>query len=163
MKNITKKDLEYLQITIDLAKEALLNGDQPFGSILVSKEGKILFKDHNRVKDGDNTRHPEFEIAKWAMNNLTLDERKTGTVYTSGEHCPMCAAAHGWANLGRIVYVSSSKQLVKWLKEFKVTSSNVRPLAIEKVIRNTVVDGPVKLLSNQVKELHFEYYNRRKK
>lgn len=26
--------------------------------------------------------------------------------------CPMCAAAHGWVGLGRIVYISSSNQLV---------------------------------------------------
>ena len=30
------------------------------------------------------------------------------TVYTSGEHCPMCSAAHAWVGLGRIVYAVSA-------------------------------------------------------
>jgi len=25
-------------------------------------------------------------------------------MYTSGEHCPMCAAAHGWVGIGKLVY-----------------------------------------------------------
>ncbi len=163
MHKLTDKDIKYLKEAINLAKEALNSGDQPFGSVLVSKEGKVLFKDRNRVKDGDHTRHPEFEIAKWAMNNLSLEERKSATVYTSGEHCPMCAAAHGWANLGKIVYAASSKQLIKWLKEFDVKPSNVRPLPINKVIKNTIVVGPAKLLAEQVKKLHFQYYQKKNK
>ena len=64
---ITNKDLKYLKRAVELAKIALDNGDQPFGSVLVGQDGQILFEDHNHVKDGDHTRHPEFEIAKWAM------------------------------------------------------------------------------------------------
>lgn len=45
---------------------------------------------------------------------MTFEDRKRATVYTSGEHCPMCAAAHGWVNLGRIVFASSSQQLAEW-------------------------------------------------
>jgi hypothetical protein len=43
--------------------------------------------------------------------HLTPEQRAGATVYTSGEHCAMCAAAHGWVGLGRIVYASSSAQL----------------------------------------------------
>ena len=32
----------------------------------------------------------------------------------------MCAAAHAWVGLGRIVYVSSSRQLTAWLAERKI-------------------------------------------
>src|SRR5699024_11904289 len=49
-----------------------------------------LFEDHNHVSGGDHTQHPEFAIARWAANNLTPEERAKATVYTSGEHCPMC-------------------------------------------------------------------------
>lgn len=156
---ITTEDMKYLKRAVVLAKKALENGDQPFGSVLVSKTGEVLYEGHNHVKDGDHTRHPEFEIAKWALNNLSLEERQDATVYTSGEHCPMCAAAHGWANLGRIVYASSSKQLSMWLKEFGVEPSRVKPLPIEDVIDGVLVDGPVHELAHQVYLLHAKYYN----
>ena len=59
---------------------ALDDGDEPFGSILVDGDGATLFEDRNRVKDGDRTRHPEFAIARWAVENLTADERARSTV-----------------------------------------------------------------------------------
>lgn len=157
---ITKKDLKHLKRAVELAEIALNKGEQPFGSLLVDKDGNVLFEDHNRVKDGDYTRHPEFEIAKWAMNNLKLEDREQATVYTSGEHCPMCAAAHGWASLGRIVYASSSMQLTKWLEEFGVVRSKVKPLPILEVINDTIVDGPVESLSSEVYKLQKKFYNK---
>src|SRR5260370_14048282 len=54
-------------------------------------------------------------------------ERAAATVFTSGEHCPMCAAAHGWVGLGRIVYVSSSEQLAAWLVELGVPAPPFDP------------------------------------
>jgi len=151
---ITDTDVKHLKRCVELAKIALEKGDEPFGSVLVSSDGETIFEDHNHVAGGDHTQHPEFAIARWAANNMTEEARKKATVYTSGEHCPMCAAAHGWVGLGRIVYVSSSEQLVKWLTEFGVAPSPVKPLPIEDVIHDAVVEGPVPELAEQVKELH---------
>ena len=47
-------------------------GDEPFGSVLVAADGTLLAQDHNRVASGDRTRHPEFELARWAAANITL-------------------------------------------------------------------------------------------
>ena len=106
---------DHLRRCIELATEALEAGDEPFGSVLVSGDGRILAEDRNRIAGGDATRHPEFALARWAAENLSPDERAVATVYTSGEHCPMCAAAHGWVGLGRIVYIASAQQLAGWL------------------------------------------------
>jgi len=160
---ISNKDLLYLRQAVDLAKKALDYGDQPFGALLVSKDGDILYADHNHVKDGDHTRHPEFEIARWAMLNLSLEDRKASTVYTSAEHCPMCAAAHGWANLGRIVYASSTRQLINWLKELGVTPGNVKPLSIDTVLDNTLIEGPVLSFESEIYGYHQIYYSKNKK
>jgi len=64
--------------------------------------------------------HPEFTLARWAAQHLDVAERAEATVYTSGEHCPMCSAAHAWVGLGRIAYLASSEQLVGWLRELGV-------------------------------------------
>src|SRR5699024_4219329 len=116
--------------------------------------GEILFEDHNHVAGGDHTQHPEFAIARWAANNLTEAERQEATVYTSGEHCPMCAAAHGWVGLGRIVYASSSAQLSEWMQEFGVPAGRVKTMPIEAIITATAVAGPDEAVSKEVKELH---------
>ena len=92
---ITDADRVHLTRAVDLAEQALEAGDEPFGSVLVSATGDTLFEDHNHVAGGDHTRHPEFAIARWAAAHLTPYERAEATVYTSGEHCTMCAAAHG--------------------------------------------------------------------
>ncbi|MGP6139257.1 nucleoside deaminase [Jeotgalibaca sp. A127] len=151
---ISNNDLKYLTRCLELAQEALDKGDEPFGSVLVSENGEILFEDHNHVAGGDHTQHPEFAIARWAAQNLSSEERQKATVYTSGEHCPMCAAAHGWVGLGRIVYASSSQQLVQWHKELGLPPSPVYNLSVQEIIRDAVVDGPVPELVEKIKEMH---------
>lgn len=151
-------DREHLRRCVELAAQALANGDEPFGSVLVSSDGQVLFEDRNRVAGGDHTRHPEFAIARWAANNMTIEDRAGATVYTSGEHCPMCAAAHGWVGLGRIVYASSSEQLSSWLSELKVPAARVRSLPIGEVIKDTEIEGPVQEFAEQVRKLHVAFY-----
>jgi len=155
-------DLKHLRRCVELAKSALEAGDEPFGSVLVSADGDVLAEDHNHVAGGDHTQHPEFALARWAANHMTPAERAKATVYTSGEHCPMCAAAHGWVGLGRIVYASSSKQLAEWLKEMGVAAPRVRNLPIQEVIRDTTIDGPVLELAQEVRELHRQFHSKRK-
>ena len=150
---LTETDLTHLRRCVELAREALEDGDEPFGSVLVDATGTVRFEDRNRVKDGDETRHPEFEIAKWSAGHLTPEERAAATVYTSGEHCPMCAAAHGWMRLGRIVYVASSAQLASWLEEWGVPAGPVAPLPITDVVPGAVVQGPVDELVEEIKAL----------
>ncbi len=148
-------DLRHLRRCVELAREALDAGDEPFGSVLVSGDGQVLAEDHNRVASGDATRHPEFELARWAAAHLTPEERSRATVYTSTEHCPMCAAAHGWVGLGRIVYASSSRQRSDWLEEWgRSASAPVRPLPIREIAPDVVVEGPFPDLAADVRELH---------
>src|SRR5690606_8920392 len=55
-------DLGHLRRCVELAREALEDGDEPFGSVLVDAAGEVRLEDRNRVKGGDHTRHPELEI-----------------------------------------------------------------------------------------------------
>jgi tRNA(Arg) A34 adenosine deaminase TadA len=143
---------------MELATEALEAGDEPFGSVLVGADGTVLAEDHNHVAGGDRTRHPEFALARWAAENMTPEQRAAATVYTSGEHCPMCAAAHGWVGLGRIVYVASSEQLATWLGELGVPPPPVKTLPIQAVVPDAFVEGPVPELADEVRELHRRFF-----
>ena len=151
-------DRQHLRRCIELARAALEAGDEPFGSVLVSADGQVLFEDHNHVAGGDATQHPEFAIARWAAQHLSPDQRAAATVYTSGEHCPMCSAAHAWVGLGRIVYASSAAQTSTWVAEFGSPPAPVKSLPIPEVAPDLVVEGPVAGLDEEVRELHRRFH-----
>lgn len=151
---IQETDMKYLKRCIELAEIAVQNGDEPFGSVLVSADGEVLAEERNRVGSGDPTQHPEFALARWAAAHMAVEDRPKATVYTSGEHCPMCSAAHGFVGLGRIVYASSSEQLSEWRSEMGVAPSPVTTYPIQEVVPDIQVDGPVPELAEQVRELH---------
>ncbi len=158
---VTDTDLTHLRRCVELAAEAVAAGDFPFGSVLVAADGTVLAEDRNReISAGDPTRHPEFELARWAATHLGPADRAAATVYTSGEHCPMCSAAHGWVGLGRIVYVTSSAQVGPWLAELGVSPSPVRPLSIQDLVPGVEVIGPIPGLAADVRELHREFHER---
>lgn len=155
--SISADDLTHLRRCAELARIALQGGDEPFGSLLVDHDGTVRLEDHNRVNDGGNpnaTRHPEYAIAQWAVDNLTSEQRAQSTVYTSGEHCPMCAAAHAWVGLGRIVYAASSAQLTQWLDDWGAPRPPVAALPITTIAPATVVDGPAPELTETMKALY---------
>jgi tRNA(Arg) A34 adenosine deaminase TadA len=147
-------DLRHLRRCVELATQALDDGDEPFGSVLVAGDGSVLAEDRNRVAGGDETRHPEFELARWSTTNMTAEQRASATVYTSGEHCPMCAAAHAWVGLGRIVYAVSSAQLSAWRAGWGAPPSPVRPLPVRQIAPGVVVEGPAPELEDEMRALH---------
>jgi tRNA(Arg) A34 adenosine deaminase TadA len=156
---VDDRDRAHLRRCVDLARAALEAGDEPFGSVLVDGEGRVRFEDANHVAGGDGTQHPEFAIARWSAAHLSPAERAAATVYTSGEHCPMCSAAHAWVGLGRIVYASSSAQLTGWLAELGAPAPPVRALAVGEVAPGIPVEGPVPGLDEEVRELHRRFHH----
>lgn len=158
---IGPQDLDALKLCIELAREALLAGDAPFGSVIVSADGQVLKQERNRTVTGENgdfkadaTLHPEFVLARWAQFNLTPEQRTASTVYTSGEHCAMCSAAHAYAGLGRIVYASSTAQYISWMGEMGINRQTIRPLSINEVAPQIPIAGPIAGLDEEVRELH---------
>jgi tRNA(Arg) A34 adenosine deaminase TadA len=158
--SVSRTDLTFLRRCVELAREGLDDGDEPFGSLLVDGAGTVRFEDRNRVKDGDETRHPEFEIARWSASHLTAQERAAATVYTSGEHCPMCSAAHAWMGLGRIVYAVSSAQLTEWRADWGAPDSPVTALPVRAVAPGVPVDGPAPELEEEMRALHRTQFER---
>ena len=157
--DLSDAERSHLRRCVELAELALTSGDEPFGSVLVDAGGVALAEDRNRVvSTGDPTQHPELALARWAVAHMEPAARAGATVFTSGEHCPMCAAAHAWVGLGRVVYVASSEQLAGWLGELGVPPSPVRTLPIGEVVRGVVVEGPVPELASEMRELHRRFH-----
>jgi tRNA(Arg) A34 adenosine deaminase TadA len=152
---ITDADRRWLARCVELAEQALADGDGPFGSVLVDGDGNALAEGRNReVSGGDQTRHPELELAQWAARNLDAEQRAAATMYTSGEHCAMCAAAHGWVGIGRLVFVMSTPQLVELQASLGLPPGAVAPLRAQEVAPRVTVLGPEPSLVDAVADLH---------
>jgi tRNA(Arg) A34 adenosine deaminase TadA len=158
---ISEADRRHLRRCVELAARALEAGERPFASVLVAADGTVLAEDHNRANStGDPTRHPEIELARWAAVNMTPEQRAAATVYTSGEHCPMCAAAHGQVGLSRIVYITSAKQFTELLDELGLPKRTVNPIPVQDVVPGITVEGPVSEFADQVRELQRRYFTK---
>ena len=128
--------------------------------MLVGANGQTLYEDHNRVTDEDQTLHAELGVIRWAVANLAPVQRIRTTLYTSCEHCPMCAATHAWAGLGRIVYATSNVQLTDWLISWDVPAPPVVMLPVRSVAPRAVIDGPAPELEEEIKALYEVRYRR---
>ena len=153
-------DLQHLRRCAQLADIALKAGHGPFGAVLVGANGQTLHEDHNRVTDEDQTLHAELGVIRWAVANLAPVQRIRTTLYTSCEPCPMCAATHAWAGLGRIVYATSNAQLTDWLISWDVPAPPVVMLPVRSVAPRAVVDGPAPELEEEIKALYEVRYRR---
>ncbi|MCR4859906.1 MAG: nucleoside deaminase [Bacteroidales bacterium] len=97
-------DERYLR---EALREAVAAGEEdevPIGAVVVCR-GRVIARGHNMTERlHDPTAHAEMialTAATEALGGKYLDDC---TLYVTVEPCPMCAAALGWAQLGRLVY-----------------------------------------------------------
>ena len=140
--DLTPNDYEHLKECLAMATEALNAGDSPFGSILVNTHNEVIARARNKVNTVNILSHPEIELAQWAIANLSAEEGAQNKMYTSGEHCPMCAGAHSWAGIGKLVFLSSAQQLVAWLKEFGAKEAPINFIPSREIIKGCIIKGP---------------------
>lgn len=156
-------DQKFLTICVALAQEALEAGDNPFGSVLVDEHNQILATARNKSNTTLLIAHPEYELAKWALENLNAAQRRKATMYTSGEHCPMCAGAHAFAQIGRLVFLSAAAQLSEWRKEQNAPAPLLHFIPCRDIIKNVQIDGPFEgPLLEEIKTLQLEAIERDK-
>ena len=81
---------EFMAAAIAQAKQGLLEGGIPIGSVLV-KNGEILGQGHNkRVQDGDPVTHAEIDCLR---NAGRIGNYKDTTLYSTLMPCYLCAGA----------------------------------------------------------------------
>ena len=95
---------KYMQEALREARAAAAEDEVPIGAVVVCR-GRIIARGHNMTERlHDPTAHAEMialTAATEALGGKYLDDC---TLYVTVEPCPMCAAALGWAQLGRLVY-----------------------------------------------------------
>lgn len=106
-----KQDIEYLIRTIELADEAVAEGNHPFGSLLVGADGSVLCEAKNNFTVDRGPGHAESNLARHAARTFPVETLRMSTLYTSVEPCSMCAGTIYWAEIGAVVYGMSEKAL----------------------------------------------------
>lgn len=102
-------DRIYLELALEEAERASQEGTYPIGALVVSSDGIILSRGHNRVYSvGDYTAHAEVEALRSAGGLLMAPSyRGRCTLYTTLEPCLMCAGALLLANIARVVWAAN--------------------------------------------------------
>lgn len=114
---VTDADLEWLRRCVALAVDARARGDHPFGSLLVTADGRTVEALNSVVTRRDPTGHAETNLVRAAAAELTADVLATSTLYTSTEPCAMCAGAIYWSGIGRVVYALAEHGLAAIVAE----------------------------------------------
>jgi tRNA(adenine34) deaminase len=95
-----------------LALAEAKKGDSPYGAVIV-KDDEVVAVAYNTVnRDKDPSAHAEINVIRSLtakLQNLSLEGY---SIYTTGEPCPMCAAACVWIGLSEIVYGASIEDLI---------------------------------------------------
>lgn len=95
----------FMQLAIKEAHQAWKLQEVPVGAVIVSQDGDVLAKTHNRKElDHNSCGHAEIlaiqeaarKLADWRLTNCRL--------YVTLEPCPMCLAAIGQARLPQVIF-----------------------------------------------------------
>ena len=151
-------DLKFMHMVIDVARKSRIEGNHPFGAVLVDEDGTFLLKTENNVLTGrDPTGHAELNLIRQASPQFDSEFLARCTLYTSTEPCPMCASAIFWANIRRVVYGLSEENLYKMIsdKSEEVLSLPCREL-YAKGKKQIEVIGP--LLEQESLEVHENFW-----
>src|SRR5262249_52581389 len=77
--------------------------------------GEILAEGANRAfAENDPTWHAEMEAIRNACRKAGAIQLPGATLYASGEPCPMCMAAAGWAGIREIYYASCVDDILRY-------------------------------------------------
>ena len=104
-------DLQHLARSIELADEAVVEGNHPFGSVLVSAKGEVLAEAKNSHSTDGGPGHAEANLARFAAKKFDIETLRGSTLSTSVEPCSMCAGTAYWAEIGAVVFGMTEHRL----------------------------------------------------
>ncbi|MEM6636774.1 MAG: nucleoside deaminase [Pseudomonadota bacterium] len=154
-------DIAHLRRTIDLADEAVREGNHPFGAVLVSAAGEILAEAKNSFSVDKGPGHAEANLARQVAKEFDVETLRAATLFTSVEPCSMCAGTIYWAEIGAVVFGMTEKKLgeltggdpenpTQDLECRTIFSSGARPVHVR---------GPFKELEEQIAAQHAAFWS----
>ena len=140
---------------IDLARQARLAGNHPFGAVLVV-DGKVTLTAQNTVStDRDPTAHAETNLVTMAIRLLSPDQLRRSVLFTSCEPCAMCVGKMYWSGIRSIAYALPAEELATLAgRDFLIPCAELLGRAAEAV----TITGP--LLLDEAREVHRGFWPR---
>ena len=93
---------------LEEARAAALRGEVPVGAVVVSPRGEVVAAAGNRTREmSDPTAHAEMLALRAACHALGSERLVGHSLWVTLEPCPMCAAAIGFARIGRLYFGAS--------------------------------------------------------
>ncbi|KAK2811748.1 hypothetical protein FQN50_001786 [Emmonsiellopsis sp. PD_5] len=83
---------------------------RPFAALLLGPDNSTILLTHLSIS---HIRHAESELARLASDHYSEPYLWRCTLVSTWEPCAMCAGTIYWANIGRVVYVASERELLK--------------------------------------------------
>lgn len=97
-------DQEYMQLALQLARQAAQAGEVPVGALVV-RNGEIVGRGYNApISQQDPSAHAEIRALRDAALHLGNYRLVDCTLYVTLEPCAMCAGAIQHARIARLVF-----------------------------------------------------------
>jgi tRNA(Arg) A34 adenosine deaminase TadA len=145
---------DFVRQAIELARQARLAGNHPFGALLVV-DGEVVLTAQNTVAtDRDPTAHAETNLVSKAIRHLSPDQIHRAVLYTSCEPCAMCVGKMYWAGIRSIAYALPAEELAALAgRDFLIPCAELFGRAVEQV----AITGP--LLLHEAREVHLGFWS----
>ena len=148
-----KQDQLFMQVAIELAKQASENGEVPVGAIIV-KDGEIIGRGSNApIGLHDPSAHAEILAMRDAAKQIGNYRLVDCTLYVTLEPCAMCSGAIQHARIANLVYGASDPKT-------GACGSVVDLMAEEKLNHHTSVRGGV--LAEETATLLSDFFKQRR-
>lgn len=107
-------DDKYLDLSIKSAKEAMNNGEAPFGAVIVKGDKVLAVGSNKTLSEGNPTMHAELVAIREASKTYGSDELVGTTLYCSCEPCMMCISAAFYSKVSRVVFAAKIEDAIKF-------------------------------------------------
>jgi tRNA(adenine34) deaminase len=112
---------DFMRLALEEADLAAAHGDVPVGAVVVSAEGVVLAKEHNRREQrADPTAHAELLAVREATRGLAGWRLEGASVYVTLEPCAMCAGALVNARIARLIFGASDPKAGAVMSLFQI-------------------------------------------
>lgn len=102
---------QFIQECYRLARQAMSQGNHPFGALLVHRNEIILTAENTVHSEHDVTCHAELNLVSQACRQFSPEVLRESTLYTSTEPCAMCTGGIYWSGIGTVAYGCSAAGL----------------------------------------------------